>query len=101
MKTLMICSIVIALFFFVAGFAGANIIDDTYGVGVGSFELGNFINDGGIPPHSTGYMGVASGDSMTITGWVVSGPGDGIDWLIEPLFNADTGYHSIDLQWGV
>ena len=40
-----ICS----LFAACIGSAQANIIDDTYGVGAGSFELGNFVNGGGIP----------------------------------------------------
>lgn len=76
----------------------ANLIDLTYGVGTGSFELGNYINGGGISPSAPGYMGVAAGDSSTITGWTVGGPGDGVDWLIEPSYGADTGVHSIDLQ---
>lgn len=78
-----------------AGMASANMIDDTYGSGVGSFELGNFINGGGNGGY--GYMGLLPGDT-TITGWTVGGPGDGVDCLIEPVFNADTGIHSVDLQ---
>lgn len=76
-----------------------NIIDLTYGAGAGSFELGNFVDGGGIPNASgPGYMGVAPGDGTTITNWTVGGPGDGVDWLISPRFRADTGVHSIDLQ---
>ena len=79
--------------------AGINIIDNTYGVGAGSFELGNFIDGGGIPYASgTNYMGLAPGNSTTLTGWKVGLDGDGVDWLIEPGFNADTGVHSLDLQ---
>jgi hypothetical protein len=84
--------------------ANANIIDDTYGVGAGSFELGNFVNGSGSTPYypNAGYMGLAPGDT-TITGWTVGGPGDGVDWLIdEPgnvfTFNANDGIHSVDLQ---
>ena len=77
----------------------ANIIDFTYGVGAGSFELGNFVDGGGIPySRGPGYMGIAPGDNATITGWTVGGPGDGVDWLIEPLFQADSGIHAVDLQ---
>jgi len=79
----------------------ANIIDDVYGSGAGSFELGSFVNGGGgdvLPLPGIDYMGVAAGDSTTITGWSVGGPGTGVDWLIEPFFGADTGVHSLDLQ---
>ncbi len=69
-----------------------NIIDDTYGVGVGSFELGNFVNNG------QDFMFVPPGDNTTITGWTVGGPGNGINWLIENGFNADTGIYSLDLS---
>ncbi|MGA1839025.1 MAG: hypothetical protein ACMUIU_00220 [bacterium] len=52
-----------------------NIIDATYGIGAGSFELGVFVNGGGITfARGPGYMGVAPGDSTTITGWTVGGP---------------------------
>ena len=78
--------------------ADANLIDDTHGAGAGSFELGTFVNGGGVLPFpGADYMGVATGDATTITGWTVGGP-QGIDWLIEPRFNADTGVHAIDLQ---
>lgn len=75
-----------------------NIIDATYGMGAGSFELGAFVNGGGLPPTASGYMGVASGDSTTITGWTVGGPGDGVDWLTAYNFAADSGYHAVDLK---
>lgn len=67
----------------------ANIIDDTHGIGAGSFELGNYA--GGSFVHITP-------GSTTITGWTVGGPGDGIDWLITPNFAAADGIHAIDLQ---
>ena len=68
----------------------ANIIDNTYGVGAGSFELGNFV-DGGL-----GHMGLAPG-AGTILGWTVGGPGDGVDWLTEPHYAAESGRHAVDL----
>ena len=43
-------------------------------------------------------MGLAPGDNTTLTAWTVGGPGDGVDWLIQPRFRADTGIHSLDLQ---
>jgi len=67
----------------------ANIIDTTYGAGAGSFELGT---------HSGGAFDSLAPGSTTITGWTVGGPGDGIDWLSEPSFNASAGVRSIDLQ---
>lgn len=71
-----------------------NLIDLTYGDGAGSFELGNFL------PVGLGQrrMDVEPGDNATIVGWTVGGPGDGVNWLIEPFYNADTGVHAIDLQ---
>ncbi len=75
-----------------------NIIDDTYGQGAGSFELGSYVDGGGIPPSAQGFMGVAAGDSTTIRGWTVGGPGDGVDWLNAYVYAADTGYRSVDLQ---
>ena len=98
MKNLLTCLLTGLVVLGIAGLVDANMIDDIYGVGAGSFELGNFENSGGITPNAPGYMGVASGDNTTITGWLVSGPGDGVDWLVEPWYNADTGVHSVDLQ---
>ena len=70
----------------------ANIIDDTYGVGAGSFELGTFVN--GDP---SGSMWLNPG-ATTIVGWKVGGPGNGVDWLTVPYYGADTGIHAVDLQ---
>ena len=81
--------------------ASANLIDTTHGIGAGSFELGTFVDGAsgpGQPLPGANYMGVVPGDSTTITGWTVGGPGNGVDWLIEPRFNANTGIHSLDLQ---
>lgn len=88
-----IAALVIALplLGFTGSAANANIIDTTYGAGAGSFELG--VHSGG------GFDSLAPG-STTITGWTVGGPGDGIDWLNEPSFNASDGVRSIDLQTG-
>jgi hypothetical protein len=74
------------------GSASANIIDDTYGAGAGSFELG-----GGFVANQYNYMPLAQG-STSITGWTVGGPGGGVDWLLAPYWTADTGKHSVDLQ---
>lgn len=78
--------------------ANANLIDDVYGIGAGSFELGAFVNGGGDIPygHGIGYMSLAVGNT-TITGWTVGGPGDGVDWITTPM-NADTGIYAVDLQ---
>ena len=73
------------------GSAKANMIDDTYGVGAGSFELGVFVGN------QWSFMPLAQGNT-TITGWTVGGPGGGVDWLIAPHWRADTGQHSVDLQ---
>jgi hypothetical protein len=74
------------------GSASANIIDDTYGAGAGSFELG-----GGFVANQYNFMPLAQG-STSITGWTVGGPGGGVDWLLAPYWTADTGKHSVDLQ---
>ena len=76
----------------IAPVQAANLIDTTYGVGAGSFELGNFINNG------SDFMALAPGDSTTLTGWTVGGPGDGVDWQTKPAYNPDTGIYSLDLQ---
>lgn len=69
--------------------SSANIIDTTYGAGAGSFELG---------VHSGGAFDSLAPGSTTITGWTVGGPGNGIDWLNEPSFNASDGSRAVDLQ---
>ncbi len=90
MKNKTICLIAGMILFTVFATTGyANIIDETHGVGAGSFELGNY--SGGSFVHITP-------GSTTITGWTVGGPGDGIDWLITPNFAASDGIHAIDLQ---
>ena len=50
-----------------------NIINSTYGTGAGSFELGSFV---AVGTGFNSYMAIAPGDSTTITGWTVGGPGD-------------------------
>jgi hypothetical protein len=74
-----------------------NIIDATYGVGAGSFELGNFVNGGGNPnAPGPDYMGLLPSNTA-ITGWTVAGPGDGIDWLTGS-YAVDTGTYAVDLS---
>ena len=68
----------------------ANIIDNTHGLGAGSFELGIFKNNG------SDFMELAP-SATTITGWTVGGQGDGVDWLTTPFFGAQSGLHSVDL----
>ena len=105
MKKKLLAELIAGMFLFgTALVANANIIDDTHGVGAGSFELGNFVNGSGSYLYypNAGYMGLVPGDT-TITGWTVGGPGDGIDWLIDGpdnvfTFNANDGIHSVDLQ---
>jgi hypothetical protein len=64
-----------------------NIIDDTYGIGAGGFELGAYertANDGMLLGHG----------SSIITGWTVGNIGDGILWLGPPG-------HSMAIQLGI
>jgi len=76
-----------------------NIIDATYGIGAGGFELGAFVNGGGNPNGAgSGYMGLLPGDNTSIQGWTVGGPGDGVDWLLTSAYRADAGLHAVDLQ---
>ena len=81
----------VVLLLFLALPAYTNIVDSTYGAGAGSFELGNFVNNG------FDYMHLAPGDT-TITGWTVGGPGDGVDWITTPGYGADTEICPVDLQ---
>ena len=67
--------------------AGLNLIDDTYGVGAGSFELGSFVDAGG-------YMRLAPGSGQ-LGGWTIGG--DGADWLTAPYARAAEGAMSLDL----
>jgi len=68
-----------------------NIIDATYGAGAGSFELGQFVNNG------ADYIQLLPGDTK-MTGWTVGGPGDGVDWITTPTYGAYTGTYAVDLQ---
>src|SRR5437899_2235293 len=87
----------LAAFLTLGGIAHAgNLIDLTYGVGAGSFELGPFVNGGG-GGGGVDFMALAPG-STTITGWTVGGPGDGVDWITGPTYGADTGNFALDLQ---
>ena len=60
--------------------AQANLIDDSYGAGAGSFELSS--ND--PPTNPPGFFGLDP-DSTVIRGWTVGEPGDGIDYS-RPVF---------------
>ncbi len=71
----------------------SNLIDATYGAGVGSFEVGSF------EPIGTGNLNFQSllGGATTITGWLVGGVG--VDWLSEPSYGASDGLHAVDLGY--
>jgi len=71
----------------------SNLIDATYGAGVGSFEVGSFA------PIGAGNLNFQSlpGGATTITGWLVGGVG--VDWLSKPDYNASEGLHAVDLGY--
>ncbi len=71
--------------------ANANIINDTYGAGAGSFELGNFVQNAGADAMWINVGGTS------ISGWTAGGPGDGIDWIKTPTYGAMDGLYSVDL----
>ncbi len=73
--------------------APANLIDDTYGIGTGSFENGAFV------PRGAGNQNFQSlsGGATTILGWTVGGVG--VDWLSTPYYGASDGVHAVDLGW--
>ena len=73
--------------------AASNLIDDTYGAGVGSFEIGNFL------PRGAGNLNFQSlgAGAGALTGWSIGGVG--IDWLSEPYYGASDGIHAVDLGW--
>lgn len=54
---------------------GQNLLDLQYGTGAGSFELGTF-----IPENEDNEMFLPLG-SMSLTGWTIGGPGDGVVWI--------------------
>ncbi len=80
---------VLCCFMFMVEVANANIIDDTYGVGAGSFEIGTFVDPG------YHYMVLPVG-LTAISGWTVGGLG-GVDWLLAPYFGTNSGLYAIDL----
>lgn len=71
----------------------ANLIDATYGAGVGSFEVGNFTPRG---TGSNNFQSLPAG-AGNITGWTIGGTG--IDWLGSPNYKASDGIHAVDLGW--
>jgi hypothetical protein len=95
MKTKESYSVALAVLFACSdpSLAAVNIIDQTYGVGAGSFELGAYSQNSG---NADNYMRLTNG-STTITGWTVGGP-DGIDWMSTPSHSGYDGIHSIDLS---
>ncbi len=71
----------------------ANLIDTTYGIGTGSFELGAFT------PIGTGNWSFQSLNpgATAIQGWTVGGVG--VDWLSTSNYGASDGVHAVDLGW--
>lgn len=94
-KKLFVLPALTGLMALTSSLSAQNIIDTTYGVGAGSFELGNYSantpsNLGGFDP----FMRLGGG-STTITGWTVA-PG-GTDWLSGAGWPTHIGSRSIDL----
>lgn len=81
-----LCILLSTLVFAPAAFS-ANIIDDVYGTGAGSFEL---------PGHAgTNFITLPNGQTV-ITGWTVGG--SSIDWVKSVVWNASSGGYSIDMN---
>lgn len=72
----------------------ANLIDTTYGAGVGSFEVGTFTRRG--LEGFNNFQTLNNGDTQ-LTGWQVGGVG--VDWLQTPDYGASHGVHAVDLGW--
>ncbi|MDC8772631.1 DUF642 domain-containing protein [Roseateles albus] len=73
--------------------AASNLIDATYGAGVGSFEVGSFAP---IGSDNFNFQSLLGG-STTINGWLVGGVG--VDWLNKPNYGASAGMHAVDLGY--
>ncbi len=73
--------------------AATNLIDQTYGVGAGSFELGAFVAGGS---GSANFQSLLAG-ATAITGWQIGGVG--VDWLATPNYAAADGVHAVDLGY--
>ena len=69
---------------------GANLIDATYGVGTGSFEIGNYQATG------IGFMRLSAG-ATDIAGWTVGGQ-SGVDWVSAPVHGILDGSKAVDLK---
>jgi hypothetical protein len=76
-----------------AAAAGPNLIDQTYGAGAGSFELGVFV------PRGSGLNNFQSllAGATTLTGWQIGSVG--VDWLGAPDYAAADGVHAVDLGY--
>jgi hypothetical protein len=73
--------------------AATNLIDQTYGAGAGSFELGVFVPRGAGPNNFQSLLAGAT----TLTGWQIGGVG--VDWLGAPNYAAADGLHAVDLGY--
>jgi hypothetical protein len=92
-------SAVLLLVLLAVNLNAANLIDQTWGVGVGSFEQGTFVNGKGVEflPYVPDFQRVLAGDT-SITGWQVGG--SGVDWLTIPAHLVPPGaigVRSVDL----
>jgi hypothetical protein len=73
--------------------AATNLIDQTYGAGAGSFELGAFVSGGA---GQSNFQSLLAG-ATAITGWQIGGVG--VDWLGTPGYAAADGVHAVDLGY--
>ena len=74
--------------------AATNIIDSTYGIGAGSFELGSFTARG--PENYNNFQSLLP-TATNLTGWTIGGVG--VDWLAAPYYAASDGVHAVDLGY--
>src|SRR5215470_7730674 len=95
----LLCALVCACHPALSASADVSLIDQTYGVGAGSFELGNFNNTDvdSRPELMRLFSGVTN-----ITGWTITGGTLGGDWLDKSLGgaaagNVSNGNRSIDM----
>ena len=96
MKMLKNTAVICAFYSITLSHAAPNLIDDTYGISAGSFELGQYLKNSG---NVYDYMRLAAGQT-TISGWTVDGAA-GIDWTNKAnASNAMDGLKSVDLCGG-
>lgn len=87
-----VLSVGLLMFTATAPTASADIISDTYGVGAGGFELGDYTASHFQPGEE--WMRLSAG-ATNITGWTVDGPGD-VDWYRASFVHG--GLAAMDIQ---